>query len=218
MIMGQLPEEGPVQLGPVTLPPGRPIMGAVPGEPVGWATVDPVPGSGRVWAALSELHPQTGLVPVLLGSCLRVGSMFPSDRRGLPDDALRPWDNGEFGEPEDPRGADGVDVAAPPERTPLTRAEFQHGLDVILPRIRVGNGETLEARVGLVAASRAADLLAVIGWGGLEGRGESLLTLTAVLRSWEDRFGARPIDVGHADLRLIATRPPRTLAAAQCAW
>jgi hypothetical protein len=45
------------------------------------ATVDTVTGSGRVWAVLSELHPQTGLVPVLLGG--RTGWMsLPCWRTG----------------------------------------------------------------------------------------------------------------------------------------
>jgi uncharacterized protein DUF4253 len=35
------------------------------------------------------------------------------------------------------------------------------------------------------------------------------------LRSWEDRFGARLIEVGYADLRLLVERPPRSLEAAQ---
>ena len=58
-------------------------------------------------------------------------------------------------------------------------------------------------------------MLLVIGWGGLVNCGESLLELTAVLRSWEGRFGARLIDVGYASLRLIVERPPRTLEGAQ---
>jgi hypothetical protein len=247
MVEGRLPGEGPAVLGPVALPAGKLI--APYGDPVAWATAQPVPESGRVWAALAELHPQTGLVPFLLGSRLRIGSLFPSDRRGLPADGLRPWDNGEFDRPDDPRGADGVDVAAllaerwrdwvswqeddaeaagrrlpftlewpglaPPQYASLTPAERDNALDVVLPRIRAANRETPEARVGLVAAGRAADLLAVIGWGGLGDRGESVLPLTAVLRSWEDRFGARLIDVGYADLRLFVERPPRTLEAAQ---
>jgi hypothetical protein len=85
----------------------------------------------------------------------------------------------------------------------------------VLPQIRAANRETPQARVGLVAAGRAADLLAVIGWGGLINYAESVLPLTAVLRSWEDRFGARLIDVGYAGLRLFVERPPRTLEAAQ---
>jgi hypothetical protein len=248
MVNGRLPGAGPVRLAQVALTAGKLIQ--THGDDIAWATVDPVPQSGRVWAALSELHPQTGLVPFLLGSRLRIDSLFPSDRRGLPSDGLRPWDNGEFDRPEDPRGADGVDVAAlladrwrdwvswpeeddaeavewrwpftlewpglaPPQYAPLTPAERDHALDEVLPRIRDANRETLEARVGVVAADRAADLLAVIGWGGLGDRGESVLPLTAVLRSWEDRFGARLIDVGYAGLRLFVERPPRTLEAAQ---
>jgi hypothetical protein len=58
-------------------------------------------------------------------------------------------------------------------------------------------------------------VLLAIGWGGLVNCGESMPELAAVLRSWEDRFGARLIDVGFADLRLFAERPPRTLAAAR---
>lgn len=56
----------------------------------------------------------------------------------------------------------------------------------------------------------------MIGWGGLVNQpGSPLLPLTAVLRSWEDRFGARLIDVGYDTLRLLVERPPRTLEAAQ---
>jgi hypothetical protein len=248
MVKGRLPDEGPVRLGPVTLPAGRLVTGNG-GEHVAWATEDPVPESGRIWAALSELHPQTGLVPVQLDG-LRVDSMFPRDRQGLPGDALRPWDNGEFSRPEDPRGADGLDAGAlladrwrdwvswpdeddpesierrwpftlqwpglaAPEPTPLTPAERQQALDVVLPQIRLAHRATPAARIGLVPAGRPADVLPVIGWDGLVNRGQSLLPLTAVLRSWEDRFGARLIDVGFADLRLLVERPPRTLKAAQ---
>jgi hypothetical protein len=87
---------------------------------------------------------------------------------------------------------------------------------VVLPRIRQAHRARPAARIGLVAAGRPADVLAVIGWNGLANRGEeALMPLIAVLRSWQDRFGARLIDVGYADLRLLVERPPRTLQAAQ---
>jgi hypothetical protein len=76
-------------------------MSRLPKRPVAWATVDPVPESDRIWAALAALHPQTGLVPSRLNG-LRVDALFPSDEQGLPGDALRPWDNGRFSRPEDP--------------------------------------------------------------------------------------------------------------------
>jgi Domain of unknown function (DUF4253) len=84
-----------------------------------------------------------------------------------------------------------------------------------LPRFRQRRSETPAARIGLVAAGRPADVLLLLGWSGLTNWGEETLPLTAVLRSWEDRFGARLIDVGYATVRLFVERPPRTLAAAQ---
>jgi Domain of unknown function (DUF4253) len=236
MVKGQLPDEGPARLGPVTLPAGRLIAGYGGTGHVAWATVDPVLESGRVWAALSGLHPRTGLVPIQLDS---------SD-----EDLGRPWDGGDFLEPQDPRQADRLDAGAvlenlwrgsvwpdeddpeamrrwapftldwpglaAPEPAPLTPAGRQHALDVVLPRIRAADGVTPQARIALVAAGRPADVLAVLGWGGLVNQpGSPLLPLTAVLRSWEGRFGARLIDVGYDTLRLLVERPPRTLEAAQ---
>lgn len=249
MLTGRLPGEGPVKFGPVSLPAGKLITRNPRPDPVAWVTVNPVPESGRVWAALSELHPQTGLVPVQLDG-LRIDSLFHGDRHGLPGDALRPWDNAEFGRPQDPREADTIDVGAllgnlwrgevrtdvddpeeterwapftpewpglaEPEHTPLTLAEREHALDVVLPGIRRANLATPDARIGLIRAGRPADVLAAIGWGGLANRGEeALMPLIAMLRSWEDRFGARLIDVGFADVRLLVDRPPRTLEAAE---
>jgi Domain of unknown function (DUF4253) len=228
--IGRLPDEGPVQLGPVTLPAGKLITGYLGTGHVAWVTADPVPGPGRIWAALAGLHPRTGLIPVQVYG-------RPGNVRG----SLNLF------ETEDPREADRLDAStvledmwsdwlplpdeddpewvqvrapftrefpglAPPEHTPLTPAERQHALDVTLPSM---HWQAPGARIGLVAAGRPADLLPVIGWGGLANNGKSLLPLTAILRSWEDRFGARLIDIGDADLRVFVERPPRTLRAAQ---
>ncbi len=160
-----LPDEGPLHLGSVALPAGRLITpGYGSGEPVAWATIDPVPQAGRVWAALSELHPHTGLVPILLG---RV-----HNTAGVPLDLF---------EPEDPREADRVDVGAllenlwrgsvfadvddpevmeqwapfslewpglaPAQTVPLLPAQREHALDVLLAEHRL--------RPGLVACSPA---------------------------------------------------------------
>jgi hypothetical protein len=220
---GRLPDEGPVRLGPVALPAGKLITGYPGMDHVAWVTTDPVPGSGRIWAALSELHPCTGLVPILVDS---------------PTSKIR--DPLDLSQTEDPREADRLDAStvledmwrdwiplpeeddpgsieirtpftrefpgpAPPEHAPLTPAERRHVLDVVMPA----------ACIGLVAVDRPADVLPVIGWDGLVNRGASPLALTAILRSWEDRFGARLVGVGDADLGLFVERPPRTLQAAQ---
>jgi hypothetical protein len=73
---------------------------------------------------------------------------------------------------------------------------------------------TRHARIGLVPAGRPADILPRLGFcvvnAGITGS-----ELAAVLRSWEDRFGARLFEVGFDAIRLLVSRPPRTLEAAQ---
>jgi Domain of unknown function (DUF4253) len=236
MADGRLPGEGPLRFGSVALPAGRLITAECgSGQPVAWATVDPVPEPGRVWDALSAALDQTGLVPILLD--------------GLSGGTSRPWDAGEFEDPEDPRRADGLDPAAflkagwnghvsdddndlaeqvgpfgrafpglaPPELTPLAPARRRQALDLVLPELRATKQPHAPARIGLVAAGRPADVPAALGWLGLTNLplDHALLNLCAVLRSWEDRFGAVLVDVGFADLRLLVERPPRSLQAAE---
>jgi uncharacterized protein DUF4253 len=66
------------------------------------------------------------------------------------------------------------------------------------------------ARIGLVPASRPADILQRLGWDGACNHRTSL-EIAAVLRSWEDRYGARLLEVGFADIRLFVGRLPQTL-------
>jgi hypothetical protein len=68
------------------------------------------------------------------------------------------------------------------------------------------------ARVGLVPAGRPADALPMIGWNDVL---ISAVPKAAVLRSWEDRFGARLLWVGLAEFSVLAGGPPRTLESAQ---
>ena len=71
------------------------------------------------------------------------------------------------------------------------------------------------SRIGLAVADRSADALAAMGWlpgNWFEGIGQ----VTAVLRSWEDWFGARLLAVGHAEFGVVlAERPPRSRDAAR---
>ena len=131
----EVPADGPVRLGAVQLPEGKRISEGDGAPPRLWATRGPVRDAGRVWQALSDMHPDIGLVPILLAF------LNPWADWG------RPWDNGELG----PR----CDLAEAPE------------------------------------------------------------LLSAVLRSWEDRFGAVLVEVGFNHIRLLARRPPRTLRDAQ---
>jgi hypothetical protein len=224
---GVLPGDGPAQIGPVPLPAGRRVVaGYGSGQPVAWATSEPVPDAGLVWQALSDLHRETGLIPVLMA--------------GLDDAARRPWDYGEFDDPADIAQLDRMDAAvvlasswdgvlpvdeadedpvpaqqrapfgrrfpglAPAAECQLTAAELR---DVLAARPA--------SRLALVPANRPADVLPLLGWNGVTNRWGEATPVAAVLRSWEARFGARLLQVGYADIQVLAERPPRDLSAAQ---
>jgi hypothetical protein len=61
-------------------------------------------------------------------------------------------------------------------------------------------GQLPAARIGLVPAARPADVLPLIGWTPSDQ--SDALPVTAVVRSWEDRFGARLLRVGFAEISL----------------
>jgi hypothetical protein len=204
-----VPEDGEIQIGSVRLAAGRRIpSNDGRGEPVAWATAEPVSGAGRVWAALSEAHAQSGLVPLLLA--------------GIGGDPERPWDTQEFRDPDELTGLDHLDAAEllredwlhktteyddydeedeeyedlarsiAEQVAPFSRRQFpglaqaeDHQLSAYqFERVLTGLDP---ARVGLVPAVRPADALPALGWNQAF---VSAVPYAAVLRSWEDRFGA----------------------------
>jgi Domain of unknown function (DUF4253) len=221
-----LPEDEELRIGSVTLPGGRQLTADYgSGEPVAWATIQEVPDPGLVWSALSEAHPETGLVPFILA--------------GLDGDTSRPWDEGEFEDPSDTTELDHLDAAtaleamwttsledpdqedaeaqaerapftrrfpglAPPEHTPLTPGQLRGVLAALPP-----------ARIGLIAAARPADILPQLGWDGAANWHDTPVPIAAVLRSWEHRFGARLLQVGFDEIKLLVERPPHSLDTAQ---
>jgi Domain of unknown function (DUF4253) len=234
MAMSGLPADGELELGPVRLPAGKRVgAGYGSGGPVAWITLDKVPQAGRVWAALSRAHLETGLVPFLAS--------------GLDKTTERPWDQEEFDDPADVTGLGDMDAAVllqewwdgstseaeegeeyqeDPEFAEYIEqaiAPFSRQFPGLAPalhesltpeQLRQALGSRA-ARIGLAPAARPADVLPLIGWEGAANRHRTALPIAAVLRSWEDRFGARLLDVGFAQIRLLAERPPRTLQAAQ---
>ncbi|WP_158892134.1 DUF4253 domain-containing protein [Amycolatopsis anabasis] len=66
-------------------------------------------------------------------------------------------------------------------------------------------------RLGLVAAARPADVPALLGWAGTLRFTAEVAAVSAVLRSWEDRFGALLVVLGYDELRLAVAAPPATL-------
>jgi hypothetical protein len=64
-----------------------------------------------------------------------------------------------------------VSRLAAAERTPLTRAERQQALDLVLPRIGWRTRRRRRTVSAWFPVGQPADVLPVIGWGGLANRG-----------------------------------------------
>ncbi|MFJ9445447.1 DUF4253 domain-containing protein [Kitasatospora sp. NPDC101235] len=193
--------------------------------PVLWVSDGPAPEG--VWQRLHREHPRSGLWPLLL----EPGDAIPGlDGRDL---GLEPGEPGEpaldgydpaallrewwekavlwcpSGDPQDRAGLlaelapfgdtwPGPAPAAAPQREPQECADR---LARQLLRARPG------LRIGLVRADGGAEALAACGWNGTNGHGDSG-EIAAVLRSWQQRFGARVVQVGAASLELSVAAPP----------
>lgn len=72
-----------------------------------------------------------------------------------------------------------------------------------------------QPRPALVPARRSADIPAAIGWTGPVNHDNDVARLCAVLRSWEDRFGARVLVLTFDRLVLSVAAPPTTLQHAE---
>jgi len=215
VIMGELPGDGELRLGTLTLPEGRRVASSSTGKPVAWVTVQPVREVGRLWSAAQDMHQQTGLVPVALVEPATELFYQPSDLAALEHlraaDVLADlWEDVEEEE---------VDRYWLEQRAPFGRRFPGLAAGVQERATHVQLSEVLDslkpAHLGLVPATRPADVLPLVGWFATDAF-DNALPFAAVLRSWEDRFGARLLRIGpSAEIQVLVERPPRTEEQAQ---
>ena len=213
---------------PVALPAGRLVRPRSPGgdTPAYWLSDQPAPAT--LWSRLRAAHSRSGLWPLLL--------------EGLDNEPARPWLAGEV-HPQPVGQIDHHDAARflasvwsgwvrfveedyEPDFVVEALAPFGRdwpGLappgapvgdpDVVADQCAAGL-EDGQARLGLVAADRGADTLALSGWTGPANHAKTA-PLAAVVRSWEDRFGVRVVRVGLPPVleRRCTPRHHRTCAA-----
>lgn len=197
------------------LPAGRLVAAQDGGPPRYWLSDGPAPAG--LWPRLRAQHTATGLWPLLFG-----GLAGPDDPRPWADGEVFPagmtspaghdaavvlarWWAESSGGDEDaatapfgnqwPGLADSIRAAADPDDVADVYAQ-----------------ETLDQglRLGLVAAPRGADALTVTGWSGPANHVNDTAEISAVVRSWEERFGARVVAVGFDTLQLSVAAPPVT--------
>jgi hypothetical protein len=210
--------------------------------PVIWLTDEPVPEPGKVWWELSQACEGTGLVPfvaAMMPDELRlprytgpdvvspeptpeVDRLDPAgilaerwqenDPRSVPDDEEddeeeEDWEVDEeelrYFEEETAPFSDGFPGLAPSVGESLDPARLQEGV------ARLRHPE----RIGLAVAERTADVLPLVRWLPANWIGGEL-RVVAVLRSWEERYGARLVAVEPGAVTVLAERPPHTHAVA----
>jgi len=158
----------------------------------------PVTDAADWWKRLYARRRETGLYPLLLE---------------YPDDSFEPVGGG-YGADEDAgsyfRGEWTDDSWPPFKEWPGLAPPAAVVTD---PDVCAGEVATAVARDGrarclaLVQVARGADTPAALSWSGMTNH-MTARELSAVLRSWEDRFGARVVGFGHGSLYLSVAAQP----------
>ncbi|MBW1598844.1 DUF4253 domain-containing protein [Streptomyces sp. JJ38] len=206
----------------LVLPPGRLIDETDQGTwpyPLLWQA--DAPATRGQWSALEAGCRAVGLLPVLVdvgghrggpeGWDLMCGNLsYPEDFEA--EDILADyWNALPQGGPTAPSGRawPGLAPARRPDADPDALAA--ETADTLL------DGDTLlrEPHLALVPAERNADVLAAIGWTGSLNHEDDPGVLSAVLRSWETRFGTRVVALTADQLTLSVAAPPTTPAEAE---
>lgn len=121
--------------------------------------------------------------------------------------------------PDPEEGEEGEELIAPFGRDwpGLARPEDGPDPDAVacgLADALIASGFLPSPRLALVPAGRGADVPTAMGWCGPTNHENDTALISAVLRSWEDRFGARVVALGFDELHVSVAAPPRTLARA----
>lgn len=205
----------------VALPPGEVLYGQLSDpSPLCWISDDQP--DVRLFARLRTDHRRTGLLPLLLcddsevyGDRCTVGvanlePMEHIDRWDLNSVMRRIWD-GLCQADSDLGPAYDLDVLAPFDYScpaPAKRGNLLADPDVLANRL-LDRFVDEETRLGLVPVRRGADVLTALGWSGAANHVSRTAGLCAMLRSWEDRFGARVLRLGPDRLDVSVAAPPQ---------
>ncbi|NYV76995.1 DUF4253 domain-containing protein [Streptomyces sp. UH6] len=203
------------------LPPGRLLDATTDGpwhEPLLWCA--DAPASVGDWASLRATGRDLGLLPVLLDVGTRQSTPDVWDLD--PGGTSYPGDHDAF-EVLDGYWADFAAVQDDPDEADASLDAWQGLAPATAPRadpdgdaadtadfLAEGVPWLKELRPALVPARRSADIPAAIGWTGPLNHENDVARLCAVLRSWEDRFGARVVVLTFDQLVLSVASPPTT--------
>jgi hypothetical protein len=202
------------------LPPGRKAA------PLAWLTDDPPPPG--LWGSLRAGHDSTGRWPLILGEIknapgypwttgeldLSLVTSRPADHDA---DALLAgwWSTYTAADDDDDMlpSAERRAVTAPFDRWPgpAPAGSLQEDPDVRAAEFAdhlITDNWLTTPRLGLSTSTRGAHAPADLGWGGPLNYENDTAQFSAVLRTWEDRFGVRVVGLGPSNLYLSVAAPP----------
>ncbi|WP_086728529.1 DUF4253 domain-containing protein [Streptomyces carpinensis] len=167
------------------------------------------------WAALGARAARVGLLPLLVDLGGSQGG--PEKWELLPGEMSYPGDHDAeevLAQLWEECAAQGEEWPGPAERRALTVDPDKRAAEVA-DSLAEGSPWFKEPHLALVPARRSADVPTAIGWTGPLNHENDMARLSAVLRSWEDRFGIRVVALGFDQLVVSVAAPPATLTAAQ---
>lgn len=192
------------------LPPGKLVDATIDGtwhEPLMWYADEPA--APRGWADLLPARRTAGLHPLLIEGGHR--KEWPEEWGLSPDSTSYPGDH----DAEDVLAASWEDLTADEEwpglAAPQTSSADPDKEAAEVASILTDEGSWMHgARLALVPARRSADIPAAVGWSGPVNHEGDVARLSAVLRSWEDRFGIRVVALTFDQLVVSVAAPPMT--------
>lgn len=189
-----------------------------PTRPAYWLSDEPA-GAG-LWSRFRAEHHRSGLWPLLMDDSTQpwsAGQVAPEQVADI--DTYRPsafmsevW--ADWAEPQGDEGEEDYDFE---DLAPFRRecpglappGELMEDPDVVADWY-AGILDDGSMPLGLAAVGRGADALAVMGWQGAVNHNKWTAPLSAVVRSWEERFGVRVVRIGFDTLDVSVAAPPVT--------
>lgn len=212
---GDVPASGEPTIAGIQLPAGIACPGD--GPPTYWRTLEPIDDPRRLTSPLAGAFAQTGLWPLLYAweedpeNYWFGGPGVPHDLAVDIDEVMHSqWESwkqatwgpkpifAEFPGLAEPQGASEEGASGDP-------------FALINDDARRASWEPTRSLL-LVPCRRPADVLAVVGWDFSQ---MPYPIMTALLRSWEERFAAVPVQIDLATITLNVGRPPQTHTQAQ---
>jgi hypothetical protein len=184
---------------------GREIV-ADDGTTIGWRIDHGGRRAREYWEAAARRFPDTGLWPVLIQRGERQPEFLaPSEPRGDAAKLLRAmW--ADALPPTDEELAEAREEVAPFGREfPGLGRGSRPAAGAFAAAIRAMDGF---AGVLLVPVTRPADVVAAVGWPGAANYVDDPGHVSAVLRSWEDRYDAVLVGISDDQLFVAVRRPP----------